>query len=364
MFGLSASMAFGETGLGTPVLVPGPATCSTSGCHGGAGEKSRQYVIWSQRDVHSRAYATLTSSRAARMAESLLIDNPTRNPSCTACHAPMQTVAAELLAPDAHVEDGIACASCHGTGEGWLRSHTRTDWTHADRVAAGMPELRNLYERANRCVACHQNIDPKLVTVGRHPALLFELDGQTVSQPKHWRELTPVNGAQAWFVGQAVALREMSWALQEQRADPATDLPCWAGLSWVLARCELGAPLPAPDQPAGLPAYTATLEASDLAARQAAGLAWTHDLTKSLLGKLAATNPAFLDHSPSVPEQARRAERLVLGLDRLLASLPANQRPAAASAALDRLFRLAQSPADFKPADFARELAAFETAVN
>ena len=62
--------------------------------------------------------------------------------------------------------------------------------------------------------------------------------------------------------------------------------------------------------------------------------------------------------------QAYRAERLVLALDRLLASLPAKQRPAAANSQLDTLFRLAQSIPDFSPADFARELAVFEKALE
>ena len=367
----SADCAWGETlpPPATPAggVIPGPSTCATSGCHGGADAISRQYVIWSQRDVHSRAYATLTSARAARMGEALKIENPAQNATCTACHAPLQTVAPGLLAADAHVEDGVACASCHGTGETWLRSHSRPDWTHADRVAAGMHELRNLYGRANTCVACHQNIDPALVKVGKHPQLIFELDGQAASEPKHWRETATWHGAQAWYVGQSVALREMSGALLHGSADAELEAPRWAGLLWVLQRCELG---DAPPSLAGLAsdpapaAYTAALETTDLTAQRAAGLAWTNEMTKALLKKLAAAHPGFLDASVTKPVQAYRAERLVLALDRLLASLPAKQRPTAADAQLDVLFRLAQSIPDFSPADFARELAVFEKTLN
>ena len=49
----------------------------------------------------------------------------------------------------------------------------------------------------------------------------------------------------------------------------------------------------------------------------------------------------------------------MLALDRLVAASPAGEVPAAASAGLDRLFRLVQSQPDFAPAGFARELAAF-----
>lgn len=341
-------------------VVTGPATCATSGCHGGADAISRQYVIWSQRDVHSRAYATLTSARAARMGEALHLAQPAQSATCTACHAPLQTVAPALLAANAHVEDGVTCVSCHGTGETWLRSHTRADFTHADRVAAGMHELRNLYGRANTCVACHQNIDPALVKVGKHPQLIFELDGQAASEPKHWRETATWNGAQAWYVGQVVALREMSGALQQNPADAALDSSRWAGLLWVLQRCDLDPTLPSLASEPGAGAYTAALETTDQAAQHAAGLTWSHEMTRSVLKKLAASHPDFLEAAVARPVQAYRAERLVLALDRLLASLPAKQRSVDASASLDNLFRLALSIPDFSPAEFAQELAVFE----
>src|SRR5690242_5936565 len=38
----------------------GAQGCSSSSCHGGAGEKNNQYTIWSSRDFHhARPYATL-----------------------------------------------------------------------------------------------------------------------------------------------------------------------------------------------------------------------------------------------------------------------------------------------------------------
>jgi hypothetical protein len=87
---------------------------------------------------------------------------------------------------------------------------------------------------------------------------------------------------------------------------------------------------------------------------------WTEGMTRALLKKLAAAYPDFRDPAVAKNVQAYRAERLVLALDRLLAALPAKERPAAASASLDALFRLAQSVPDFSPGDFAHELAAFE----
>lgn len=352
---------------GQPIMVLGPTSCSTSGCHGGASEISRQHVIWSQRDPHSRSYATLTSARSARMAEALKIADPTQHVSCTACHAPMQTVSKELRASDAHVVDGVSCASCHGAGDSWLRSHTRKDMTHADRVASGMRDLRGLYQRANACVACHQNIDPQLVNVGKHPALIFELDGQSVSQTKHWREVANYHGAQAWLVGQAVALREMSSALLHKQSDADTEGPRWAGLLWVLQRCDPGSlsqALNAVAPTASAQNFSAALDNADALGRRASEVAWSNEMTKAVLKNLSSAHADFRNDATSNLEQARRAERLVLGLDRLLGSLPADQRRAAANASLNTLFRLAQSPADFSPVDFANQLSSFAQALE
>lgn len=355
----SADSVFAQD-VGAPAgLVFGTTACSS--CHGKADERSRQYIVWSQHDAHSRAYATLTTARAARMAEALKIASPLADARCTSCHAPVQTVAPALLAPTARIVEGVACASCHGVTGDWLRSHTRPDFTHEDRVASGMRELRDPYHRANACVACHQITEPALVAVGRHPALLFELDGQTRSAPRHWREAAGYDGAQAWYVGQAVALREMSAAMQDGRIDAAPETPRWQALLWLVQRTGLDYDSP---QLAGLPltatpSTLATATAFSDRVAQRAAKTWAPAQTKALLAKLAATHPEFSAADVPQPAQACRADRLVLALDRLLAAQPAAERPAAASARLDELFRLVQSQQDFVPVKFARTLAAF-----
>lgn len=340
----------------------GANSCSTSGCHGGAGEKNLQYAVWSQRDVHSRSYATLTTARSARMAEALGIADPATSLSCTTCHAPLQAVKSStpaLLAPEARVTEGVSCASCHGSDGDWVRSHTRPDFTHADKVAAGLKDLRDLHARATSCVACHQTIDPALVETGRHPRLMFELDGQTASEPRHWREAAGYNGAQAWQVGQAVALREVSWALQQRES--AAEIPRWQALLWVLQRVDDSAPsesLRAILSVASAENYARARAAADSLARSLSA-GFDASSVPARLKKLASTHAEFADTSVDRTQQACRAERLVLALDRLLAALPAAARPPGASARLDALFARSQSIPDFAPAAFARELEAF-----
>ena len=355
----AAGLAASAPGLGAGAVSLGAATCATSGCHGGAGDRSDQYAVWSQLDAHSRSYATLTTARAARMADALAIANPAQSPRCIVCHAPFAGVSAARLGSGVGPEEGVSCASCHDLPDGWLRGHTRRDWTHADRVAAGMRDLDDLYTRANTCVACHQDIDPALVGVGRHPALIFELDGQTQDEPKHWSERAGDIGAQAWFVGQAVALREVSWALLNGKADAARSVPEWQGLGWLLSRTGLDYGLAPLDCSAPAPAALASaVQTADMLAKRAAQ-SWAPRSAAEVLRRLAATQGDFVQPGADRLAQAFRAERLVLALDRLLSSLPEAERPPGSSALLDRLFQLAQSQPDFDPAQFARGLDAF-----
>ena len=109
------------------------------------------------------------------------------------------------------------------------------NWTYAMRVTAGMRDLRSFYVRGNTCVARHQNLDPDIIKAG-HPELMFELDGQSVAEPKHWRDDDPSSGLRAWFVGQAVALREMSWDLSKSETPDAEAVARWKGPAWLLPR--------------------------------------------------------------------------------------------------------------------------------
>ena len=344
----------------------GAQSCSTSGCHGGADDKSRQYTVWSKYDVHhERPFATLTTARSERIAETLKLGNPVQAARCTVCHAPMQTVPAERRAEAVKISDGVSCENCHGPAENWIRSHTRQDYTHADRVHAGMRDLQNLYVRANTCVACHQNVDADLLAAG-HPELIFELDGQCVTQPKHWQETTNWNGAQAWLVGQAVALREMSWQLANATEPNQSQNYRWRGLAELLAS---GSRANASFQKA--PSLNHSDDKTfqrwcDQLALSAASSPWSQSTTLSLLKQIVGDSWNDLNSSDKdVPAlaHARRAERLVLALDRLTLALPDAKAAESLRAPLKKLFADVQSLPDFAPATFADHLAEFQKAL-
>lgn len=363
----ASKLLAGETSAVSNPKFLGSQTCSSSSCHGGAGQKSNQYTIWSTHDFHhARPYATLETARSERLADVLKIGNPTQSARCTVCHAPFATVPAAGLGHDAALTEGVSCETCHGGAENWIRSHTRPDYTHADRVAAGMRDLKNLYVRANTCVACHQNIDPEIRAAG-HPELIFEMDGQSVTMPKHWRKEMDAPALYIWQEGQLVALREMSWNLSRAKQPPEDLKDRWKGLAWLLQTSMLS------HNVRHVPELTVEnlrkmqSESDEIAREMAENVEHlatnSATATQKTLLKLAASSSDFQD--PSVPARvhARRAELLVLAADRLVAAIPAAKANTPVNQSLNKLFTDAQSLPDFDPNQFAKDLNTFHSSV-
>ena len=260
--------------------------------------------------------------------------------------------------------EGVSCESCHAPAEGWVRSHTRTDrdgFTYRDKIAAGLRDLRNPYVRANTCVACHLNVDRDLLQAG-HPELIFELDGQTLGEPRHWREAAGFSSPRAWWVGQAVALREVSWQLSRPGQADDRLKARQAGLRWVVELSE-SIVLPGGKVLGAVMDPTAVQSAADERARAGSTVDWPASKTTALLHQLAAAASKFRDSGVSNDIHARRGEGLVLALDRLLAG----SDPAVESGMeleMKELFRLAQSLPEFDPARFAAGLETFTTRLN
>ena len=323
-----------------PPRFTGSPSCATSMCHGGAGELRHQTTVWQKQDIHSRTYNTLVNARSAQIAAALKIPDAATSSRCTTCHAPFHDVPkSAFLAEITKPAEGVSCESCHGPAEQWIRSHTRPDFSHRDRVLAGLRDLKHLYVRANSCVACHQTVEPALLAAG-HPELVFELDGQAVSQPKHWREKGDWHGPKAWLVGQAVALREMSAQINREKTPGEKLIAPWAGALWLLQKLDgLDSALPALKSAANA---TQAHPAADTLARRAAEMEWSHDLTRQALQRLAQTHAEFADAKTPSLQHARRAERLILALDRLTAPLD-KAALAKLEPDLKELFALAQS---------------------
>jgi hypothetical protein len=336
----------------------GAIGCRSSSCHGGAGEKRSQYITWSKQDFHTRAYPILLDARSARIAEGDGIAEAQSSARCTVCHSPFQSVAPTRLASTAHPDEGVSCENCHGAAGPWLRGHTRPDWTYAMRVSAGMHDLRNLYVRANSCVACHQNINHDLLKAG-HPTLVFELDSQSVNEPKHWHENDPAIGPRSWLVGQAVALREAAWHSRTD-SDPSPDAQETSiALAWLLAKVTNTNPaLPKILEPASSDLEPVQKQADDLA-RHATNWNPNAETIMSILRALAGTDSEFaMTKERSTETLFYRARRVALALERLNLALPA---PLKIDQELNALREDVRFQENFVPARFADHLRALRS---
>ena len=352
----------GQLGYSAPQAVmtghvyEGAPTCQTSLCHGGASPTRGQFVswIWSQQDYHSRSYMTLVQSRSTQIAGAMGIKNPASDSRCTACHAPLALVAPEHLASTVHADEGVSCESCHAPAGNWIRSHTRTDYTYEQRVASGMADLKNFYNRANSCVACHQNIDSELVGAG-HPLLFFEMDRQSAEEPAHWEDRGEWSGPRAWLISQCVAFREVSWKLSLGGQDPNTQAQ-WDSLFWFFDTMNgpLGLHWETSNPPKKSTDYARWITMADALARQAEGQVWSDQQVRDCLSKLAGTSSSLGRVVGDTSEHDfYRLKRVAFAVDSLQKPL---NNPVLTQAAAE-LVLLSKTPADFVPDKVAAALA-------
>jgi hypothetical protein len=221
----------------------GSVGCKSSSCHGGAGEKRSQYITWSQKDFHTRAYTILLDARSARIGEALGAPQPQSSARCTVCHSPFESVAAD-------------------------------------------------------------------------PELVFEFDSQSINEPKHWRDDDPASGPQSWLIGQAVALREIMWAVNNATGQERDRLFTQASaLTWMLDKAGLGGNVSSFSSIPGIQLH------ADGIARDAANWSPTNDQLMSILQTLAASDSEFQTANTTRADNFYRALRLTLALDRLSAAL-------------------------------------------
>jgi hypothetical protein len=213
---------------GTEAVHLGVQTCAASTCHGAAQPwqnstvMQNEFIIWSNHDSHSRAYAALLSDHGKQIAAKLGIGAAEKASVCLDCHT--DNVAAELRGKNFNVTEGVGCETCHGGAENWLGIHVSGVGSREDLAAAGMYQTADPVARAELCVSCHQPnpdrlVSHKLISAG-HPRLTFELDTFSVNQPSHARfdddyrqRKTVHDHANLWAIGQAVSAREQMHAL-------------------------------------------------------------------------------------------------------------------------------------------------------
>jgi hypothetical protein len=188
------------------------------------------------------------------MAAILNIGPAEKAQKCLVCHALSVDVAHRAREFD--LDDGVSCESCHGPASRWLEPHIEPRARHAEMVALGLVDNKNLSVRAERCLTCHLgapglSVDHEMIAAG-HPDLRFELDSYTAVEPPHWVEKLPdqkepltdaLFGVRAWGVGQAIQLRESMLRVARRAGDKSAPWPEFSEMDCMTCHHSLMGPL-------------------------------------------------------------------------------------------------------------------------
>lgn len=115
-------------------------------------KQGQQYPIWEMSN-HPKSLAALASPQAAANAQALGIKDPTNDPKCLKCHAPLADKAAELKA------EGVSCEVCHGPGSAYKTLAIMKNKDEA--VKNGLKLYANADAIKAHCLTCHENAHGK-----------------------------------------------------------------------------------------------------------------------------------------------------------------------------------------------------------
>jgi cytochrome c554/c'-like protein len=120
-------------------------------CHN-APAKGAQFTKWSE-SLHSKAFATLASEEAKKIAAAKGIADPQKADECLRCHVAGHGAPAASLTEKYKAEDGVSCEGCHGPGGDYWKMDVMKD--RAKATAAGM-----VLPTEKTCTGCHNAEGP------------------------------------------------------------------------------------------------------------------------------------------------------------------------------------------------------------
>lgn len=234
ILGIAVAGPVGAQTPGSASVHLGVASCSGDNCHGAVEPlknshvEQNEYLIWANKDKHSKAFAALQDERGRRIAQNLGLADAEHAKICLDCHA--DNVPASRRGPRFQIADGVGCESCHGGASGWLGVHL-SGASHAANLAAGLYPLEQPRARAERCLACHLGDDKRFanhrIMGAGHPQLGFELDTYSAIQPAHYRidqryiaRMGRPDDIRIWAVGQALDVEKRMDALLDPQKAP------------------------------------------------------------------------------------------------------------------------------------------------
>ena len=145
------------TGLGaqeeTQRSFEGAGNCKM--CHNTA-KMGKIYTTWSET-AHARAFETLGTDAAKKIAAEKGIEDPQKADACLKCHVTGHGVDAEFHGKKYDATEGVSCESCHGAGGDYWKKKTMEAIT-AGEIKGASVGLVTPDEKT--CVGCHNEESP------------------------------------------------------------------------------------------------------------------------------------------------------------------------------------------------------------
>jgi hypothetical protein len=164
--------------------------------------KFNEYKTWKDEDKHSMAYEVLAKSNStSEQIGRLLGTDPQTDPRCLSCHGLVIDAIQYKPAMAKLQPRGVSCEACHGPSSYWGEKHNDPEqwrqnkkFTRAERVKAGMTDLRDPEVRADKCLSCHLGsmeegkvLTHEMYAAGHPPVSGFEIETFLGDLPRHWR---------------------------------------------------------------------------------------------------------------------------------------------------------------------------------
>ena len=124
-------------------------------------ENGNQFGHW-EKSEHAKAFATLASDEAKKIAKEKGIEDPQKADACLKCHTTAFGVAADQIKKGFDAAKGVQCETCHGPGE----NHMKTRMAEAaknegkkERIQIPDDEMIVKLD-AKKCEGCHNSESP------------------------------------------------------------------------------------------------------------------------------------------------------------------------------------------------------------
>jgi hypothetical protein len=141
--------------VAAPALADGPELIGAGKCKMCHKAKTGdQWKIWTE-SAHAKAFETLATDEAKKIAADKGLGDPQQEEECLACHTTHGFVGRDVVAGKKYSDaEGVGCEACHGPGSEYKSKKVMEDREAA--LAAGLVLAKN----AEHCQRCHNEKSP------------------------------------------------------------------------------------------------------------------------------------------------------------------------------------------------------------